>query len=260
MKLFSGQKLSLVAAVTALGLMSEIPVAHAHPGARVEMELETSSPASAGRIRFAFELVDNTQRKAITASDLEVTHEKLLHVFIFDAALKEFSHVHPDFVDGQWVVEVDLPVSGSYSIWAQGQLAADHSEFATEEQFTVTGGTAANSTPPVLGEVKVGAAGISQVSLGYGRLHAGSMAMVMLNFSHTDGSAPALTPYLGAMAHIVAVSSDSESLLHVHPMNGSGPNDMMIHTEFPAVGEYRIWVQFIDGGVLKTVPLSVSVQ
>ena len=84
--------------------------------------------------------------------------------------------------------------------------------------------------------------------------------MPMLTFSRNDGTQPQITPYLGAMAMFLIVSQDGDSILHVHPMDGGTPTQMMIHTEFQNTGDYRIWVQFIDGNVLKVIPLSVTVH
>jgi hypothetical protein len=42
-------------------------------------------------------------------------------------------------------------------------------------------------------------------------------------------------------------------------MDGGQPNEGMLHVSFPTEGFYRLWVQFIDAGELKTIPLSVAV-
>ena len=49
------------------------------------------------------------------------------------------------------------------------------------------------------------------------------------------------------------------SQYHVHPMEGSDANSGMLHATFPSAGDYRVWIQLIDHGVLKTIPLSVTV-
>ena len=85
------------------------------------------------------------------------------------------------------------------------------------------------------------------------------MVMVNISFSRTDGSPVELTPYLGAMAHVVATPADGDSLIHVHPMNTTQSNVLMLHATFPEAGFYRLWIQFIDGGVLKVVPLMIEV-
>jgi hypothetical protein len=83
--------------------------------------------------------------------------------------------------------------------------------------------------------------------------------MLTLVFTKSDGSPAAVTPYLGAFAHVIATPEDGGSLLHVHPMDGKTPNEGMLHATFPKAGSYRLWVQFNDDGVLKTIPLSVLV-
>lgn len=84
--------------------------------------------------------------------------------------------------------------------------------------------------------------------------------MPVLEISRTDGSAPELENLLGALAHIVIVPLDGSTLLHVHPMDSGSSTRILIHTIFPRIGDYRIWIQFLDGGILRTVPLSVRVS
>ena len=80
----------------------------------------------------------------------------------------------------------------------------------------------------------------------------------LIDHAPQDGTTPQIEPYLGAFAHIIATPSDGDALIHVHPI-GTGPSQGMLHTTFPAAGEYRLWIQFIDDGNLKTIPLSVKV-
>jgi hypothetical protein len=40
----------------------------------------------------------------------------------------------------------------------------------------------------------------------------------------------------------------------------AGPTSGMLHATFPSGGEYRLWIQFIDGVDLRTIPLSVVVK
>jgi hypothetical protein len=85
------------------------------------------------------------------------------------------------------------------------------------------------------------------------------MTMLTLTLTEVDGSPANITPYLGAFAHIIATGEDGSSLIHIHPMNGNRQNEGMVHVTFPAAGYYRLWVQFVDAGILKTIPLSVAV-
>jgi len=174
--------------------------------------------------------------------------------------LKEFRHEHPTFNAGLWSVETNLSVNGKYWIWAQGKILADGEEFAAEERFKVQNGTKENPTPPVLGDVRKGTDGTSQIELANTVLKAKKMAMPNLTFTRTDTTSLKLEDYLGQPAHMIIVNSKGDELLHVHPMTTSKPEVMMLHTTFPAAGDYRVWVQFIDDGSLKTIPLSVTVK
>jgi len=57
----------------------------------------------------------------------------------------------------------------------------------------------------------------------------------------------------------VSIPSAGDSLIHVHPMSTGKPDELMVHAQLPKTGDYRLWVQFIDGNILRVVPLSVTV-
>ena len=233
--------------------------AHAHDEARVSIEMETKAPAQAGSVSLRFELVDLKDKVVLSDQELSILHEKKLHLFIFDPALKEFHHEHPVFENGKWAVSTTVPVNGNYWVWAQGEIAKDSEEFFAGVQFEVTGGLPANVTPPVLKDLRSGTDTSSKVTLSNTKIQVKKMTMLMLDLSRTDGKKPVITPYLGAAAHVVGVTSDGDSLIHVHPMATSKPTQLMLHATFLDAGFYRLWVQFIDNGTLKTVPLSVEV-
>jgi hypothetical protein len=236
-------------------------VASSHPGeARVEIEQEKSAIIQAGQIEFVFQIVDTKLNHTVSDQDLNISHEKKLHMLIYDQSLQEFTHVHPEFTAGKWSVSIDLNVNGKYLVWAQGELAADGVEFSALSQIEVVQGKPAWPLPPVLSEKRSGTSNNSIVSLDSSKLRAGKMAMLDLTFSRADGTTPKITPYLGALAHVVATAQgDIDTLIHVHPMDGNQPNKGMLHVTFPNSGNYRLWVQFIDNGQLVTVPLVVNV-
>ena len=179
--------------------------AHGGDEARVEIEPEVAATVSAGKIDYIFELVDNVQKIPLTDRDLNVEMTKLLHFIAYDEALAEFQHVHPAFKNGQWHVELNFSKSGTYWLWAQGQIKNGGVDFAASSQLTITGGQPANPTPPTLSDRRKGNDRNSVVSLSNDVIHAGKMAMLMLTYSRNDGSKPEITPYLGALAHIIPI-------------------------------------------------------
>jgi hypothetical protein len=69
-----------------------------------------------------------------------------------------------------------------------------------------------------------------------------------------------LQPYLGAMGHMVAMSSDVTKYLHIHPMTtkGHGPK-ITFMTLFPKKGVYKLWGQFQYQGRVIIIPYVVNV-
>ncbi len=282
-------------ALSALALWSQVSWGHGGEESRIALEPNVMS-MSAGSAKYKFQLIDTETNKLIGDLDLNIAHEKKLHLIIYDPSLQEFQHVHPEFDGTMWVADTQFSADGNYWVWAQGELASDGEEFSSSNRLDITGGTSTWPTPPVLGDKRTGSSGTSAIELSNTKLVAGKMAMLDLKMTRTDGTTPQLEPYLGAFAHlrmhmtpptcrvrleriqvdnirqgefagvmciggfahIIATPTDGDALIHVHPV-GTGPSQGMIHATFPTAGEYRLWIQFIDNGSLKTIPLSVEV-
>jgi hypothetical protein len=243
----------------AVGLaVSSLAWAHGGDEPRVSIEPESNLPVQSNDVTYEFQLVDTVKNVVLADADLQLTHQMKLHFFAYDPALKEFQHVHPGFNGKVWTTDLHFDVSGSYWLWAQGQLA-DGTEFATSIRLDVQVAKAAWPAPPKLTDLRSGADGVSVATLDGQKLKAGKMAMLMLDFTRSDGTAPNITPYLGEFAHLVVVPDDGDEFIHVHPMSTAKPDEGMLHITFPSAGLYRIWIQFMDGGVLKLVPLAVKV-
>ncbi|MBC7690240.1 MAG: hypothetical protein H7222_00595 [Methylotenera sp.] len=249
---------NLVFAIGSVLLLSAPAFAHPEDG-RVGVELESANSVQAGKIHLSFDLVDLVAKKLLTDQDVSVSREMKIHGYVYDSALKEFKHVHPEYRDGVWGVDVELPVNGDYRFWASGVLASDQEEFKGSVKLKVSGGLPAN-LPTELSENRTGADGNSVIEVSVDPIQAKKPAMLMLMFSRNDKTTPVITPYLGAMAHVTTVPDDGDSLIHVHPMETDSKDLLMLHAEFPEAGNYRMWVQFIDGDSLKTVALTVTVN
>lgn len=247
--------------LTLVALLASPMVVQAHEeDRRVALEPESALPIESEAPVYRFQLLDTKTKQLLRAEDLEISHEKKLHFLAYDSALKEFQHLHPEFDGNYWVVDLRFALSGTYWFWAQGVLK-DGEEFSAPVDTSVSlSNKPGRPLPPKLTDARSGVSGVSKVTLSYTKLSAGKMAMLTVKVGRTDGSKPKVTPYLGAFAHVIAVTDDADSLIHVHPMDGSKPEEGMLHATFPRAGFYRLWIQFMDDGDLKTIPLSVRVQ
>lgn len=226
--------------------------------AGIKIESSQAQVSASSAIQYSFQLLDDVSAAAVTDKNLIETHTKKLHLVVYDASLKQFNHVHPEYDGAKWNVELNLPVNGNYSVWAQGETKKGN-EFSISKSLVVENG---EPEIPVtaLGDVRVGADGSTQVTLASTKIKAGKMVMIDFTITRTDGTVASLSPYLGAFAHVIATPLYGSELIHVHPMEGDDANSGMLHATFPAAGEYRLWIQFNDNNELKTIPLSVVVH
>jgi hypothetical protein len=94
---------------------------------------------------------------------------------------------------------------------------------------------------------------------------AGEKTMLFFRLKPAEG----VEPYIGAWAHLLAVSNDSIDLIHSHPyIVDDGPPSpipwatwaMPFKIIFPRDATYKIWVQLQRKGVVNTVSFTVPVR
>ena len=71
-----------------------------------------------------------------------------------------------------------------------------------------------------------------------------------------------LSPTSAADGHLVALREGDLAFLHVHPLEAEAEADadaIRFATEFPSEGEYRLFLQFKDGGSVHTAEFTRAV-
>ena len=227
---------------------------------RVVLQLLAPGPFKAGDFVLSFQLLDTKMNVALTDADLRVTHTKKLHLFVYDAGLNEFRYVFPEFVGGRWQVALNLPTNGKYEVWCQATLLGDETIIMPDSAFQVVQGIDENPVPVHLGDVRTGEDHKSVVKLEDAKILSGRLTALELNFSRDDGLRPELTPFLGELADAWIVTLDGSQLIHVHPVDSGLPNQLILRAVFPTMGEYRLWIRYVDRGIAKLVLLSVIVS
>ena len=162
---------------------------------------------NAGPINYQFQLVDHQTHQPLVECDLAVTHTRFLYLIAYDASRNEFNHVHPEALLAKWSVELNLKSNGNYFIWAQGQLQ-DGTEFSSFAKLQIVNGQPEIPTVD-LGEHRKATDQMTTVQFDNSKLKAGRMVMINYKVTREDGILPAITPYLGANAHVIAVSCAS---------------------------------------------------
>lgn len=203
-----------------------------------------------------------TDRGGKPVNDFTINHEKLLHLIVISRDLTFFNHIHPDYRgNGTFTVPVAFPAGGDYKLFAdfvpQGGAATTIGEWMKAE-----GGEAPQTAIKADSEmVKTVAGKEVELALSGAKAKEDVSLTFRIRDAATKKAIDNLEPYLGAVGHVVIVSSDVEQYIHVHPADekSTGPEARFI-ASFPNAGTYKIWGQFQHQGQLFTVPFTVDIR
>jgi hypothetical protein len=196
--------------------------------------------------------------------ELEVQHEKKIHLIITSDDLSYFEHIHPE-----------LQSDGSYKVKVLGNDDAYTNEpERSETRFDLGGNYLLFADYKPAGSIQK----VEKIPLSV----SGSSRPAMVSYSVTlnpkggkivtggqahfegvlkkDGKpidANSLENYLGEKAHMVVVSVEDKEYLHVHPGVANGKYDL--HTTFTKPGVYRGWIQFQAEGKVHTIDFTMNV-
>jgi len=205
------------------------------------------------------QIVDDNN-KPIKKFDVE--HEKLLHLIIVSKDLSYFHHIHPTYKgNGVFTIDPEFPSDGTYKLYAD-YVPTGGSKTVSSKELTVGNGENENvplKTDTSLTKFVDG----KEITLSFDHLmeNMDSTMTFTIKDAKTKKDITNLEPYLGAVGHVVAISQDTNTYLHVHPMNenSKGPKAEFM-TTFSKSGFYKIWSQFKQDGKVFTVPFVINVE
>lgn len=191
-------------------------------------------------------------------NELEVNHEQILHLIIVDESMQKYYHVHPEQTgEGEFRIPQFL-TQGSYKAFVDIK-PKDLAYHVSPVPFVIgKPGEAAHSDesdhPHKLQPDKKLLQQVEgeTVKLSMSSFQANEPVMLTFDLDQTD-----LTPYLGAMGHVVILDEQAQNFLHVHPANGEKP---IFETKFSKPGIYKIWAEFKQNGKVRAFPFVVEIK
>lgn len=195
-------------------------------------------------------------------TDFTQQHEKLLHLIVVRHDTTGYQHLHPTLAaDGTWSTTTTFTEPGQYRLYADFVPAHGDSAVATAD-VTVPGTVDPKPLPPT---AKTATVDGYTVTLD-GTVAAGTASPITLTVTRDGAPVTDLQPYLGAYGHLVAIDADTLDYLHVHPTGhpGDGVTAPGPGIEFevtaPEAGDYRLFLDFKNGGTVRTAEFTVSAQ
>lgn len=184
--------------------------------------------------------------------ELEVSHEKLMHLIVVSSDLKEYHHLHPEeknkgvytqkfnLPDNSYKVFVDIkPKDLNYSVEPVQLYVGETHKEQRENKLVVD----TDFTKTINNQV---------VELTTREFEVNKE--IQLNFD-VKNTTP--EPYLGALGHVVILDEDGEKFIHVHPVS----NDKTVfETKFNKPGVYKLWAEFKFGEQVNAYPFVIKVK
>jgi plastocyanin len=262
-----------------------------HRTFRVDFKSEPGTIQAGQPATLSFTVKD---QQGATVKDLQVVHEKPMHLLVVSRDLAEFYHVHPEqSVDGSYRVQHVFPNGGDYKLYADFTPQAAV-QVVEQLDIKVAGTERAKVALQPDTSYEKSVENLKVVMKPSAEIKAGQELTLDFQAFDADSGKPAtdLQNYLGELAHFVIISEDLKDFVHAHPMakgekmsgmkmddkkgdnHSAGGHDhstmegtttkasaseVSAHTAFPRAGLYKLWAQFQRGGKVISVPFIVNV-
>jgi hypothetical protein len=192
---------------------------------------------------------------------LMTIHEHPLHLIVVSADLAFFDHVHPTLQpDGSLALSYRFPRPGPYLLFAEITPGGERAQvFRLPVAVRAPAGEPEPTMidPPIEPSPSLSKTVDDDVRL-TAELRfqprtpvAGLETHFLLRLREDGAPVNDLEPYLGAMAHGIFISEDTNTAVHCHPEQLSplspaarGGPDIPFATFFPRPGRYKLWIQF----------------
>jgi hypothetical protein len=195
--------------------------------------------------RFSLRLEDDT---GAAIRDLDVVHERPLHLIVVRRDLAGFQHLHPDRApDGSWATSLFLDAPGSYRAFADFEVDGVRRTLGVDLEA------------PGLVEPAPRLEPSSTTRVGPYAVHL-RRSRSMLSFRVERDGVPVLPePYLGARGHLVVLREGDLAFVHAHPEPGATAADgTSYEAELPSAGRYAVFLQLVHDGVLRTAHFTIE--
>ncbi|MFN0242285.1 MAG: hypothetical protein ACKVWV_05275 [Planctomycetota bacterium] len=227
-------------------------------GVRIEPQTELRA-GTESKLVFHVETPDGK-----TVPDLEVVHEKLVHLLMVSSDLSWFAHEHPELQpDGRFTLPFAFPYGGHFTLFNDFTPKSSGMQVVPVELEVA--GDVPDPIPLALTARTIVVDGYT-VTLDLPKpMRSIQTLSLAVTIAREGKPVTDLEPFLGAMGHLIVIRDDRKQFVHSHPLDGpkgapgsSGPK-VVFSAQFAAPGRYKAWAQFQHKGRVLTTPFVFDV-
>ena len=197
-------------------------------------------------------------------TDFDVAHEQKLHLLVASSDFTWFLHEHPVMrADGTWEMPFKFPYGGNYFVYADVAPAGKGSQIlmapvripgpAPKRAENWNQNLGPSSAEGITGRLILPSDGIP----------VGRSVPVTLRLIDpaTDQRITDLTPWLGAMGHLMIFRQDGLTAVHSHPDEvPAQTGEIRFNARFPKSGNYRAFAQVQRKDKILTFSFTIQVK
>lgn len=260
-------------------------------GDKYTAELGISSPIPQAGMPLEFSFTIRDKATAAPFTNLEIVHEKPMHVVLVRDDLTQFAHIHPALRGNSYVAPFAFMAPGKYKLWADFTYRGETHIF----DFLIDTEDAVQQSTLMRQVSREGVFNGYEVRLLSSVPERGKSGTLSFEVRRPDGSMPVMGTFLGARGHLVAISENLAEFMHTHaeggdhegghmddgrtdnthglrvitPVYGHGggeeppvppPNRLDYEITFSSPGFYKLWPQFVADGTEVTAEFLVEVK
>ena len=225
---------------------------------RLKLSVQPTQIRPGEPVELQFEVLEPDHDHRVTG--FQIVHERIFHLLFVHHELEIFRHEHPVLGgDGIFRHKTEFPKAGIYRMLADFYPAGSTPQLIP--MTLTTGGfeqSLVAAKPLLLPdlEAKQGDNLTITLTLDPPEPIAGQKTLLFFGLDTAQG----LEKFLGAWAHMLAVSDDLVDTIHAHPTIADGGPQIQLNMIFPRPGMYRIWIQTQREGRVNTIPFTVPVK
>ena len=253
--------------------------AHVHPGAgdaKSDATMDFSATPAVVKAGSPVTMTFTPKGPDGKVLDLDIVHEKPLHLLMVSSGLSWFAHEHPALgPDGSLTFSFTFPAGGEF--WVYTDFTPKGGGNVVQRHLLQVDGEKLQEPPLAATPMTVTSGSYSLMYHGPKVLRAGQTAKLAFHILKDGKDVTDLTPYLGAMGHLVGIAAEGGAFVHAHPEGHGGPgshhamagehaghgssNGPMVTFDavFPNPGTYRVWPQFQHLGQIVMGPMVMNV-
>ncbi len=194
----------------------------------------------------------NLSRQGEPLTELQIMHDKPMHVILVRKDLKHFDHVHPEQPEpGIFVVPYIFAASGEYRIWTDFMYG--NMQHIIDFDINVTGEPEAKE-PDKLNGLHVAINQPEQIT-------EGKAAPFTFTITDETGKAVPITEkFLAAAGHLILIDETLNEFSHAHDEKMDNDNVLSFEYTPENPGKHKAWVQFSVDGQNRTAAFEFAVR